>query len=143
MVTELCVGGELFNKIIKKGRFEEREVADYIFQILKGVAYCHSQGIVHRDLKPENIMFDKQQGNILKLIDFGTACTYDREKQKIRGIKGTSYYLAPEVVVQGEYDERCDIWSIGVIMYILLYGEPPFVGDTNQEIMANIRNGIY
>ena len=95
--------------------------------MLKGIAYCHSHGIVHRDLKPENILIDKEQDNILKLIDFGTASKYKKESEKMKGLKGTSYYVAPEVI-GGDYDERCDVWSLGIIMYILLSGVPPFDG---------------
>ena len=93
--------------------------------MLKGIAYCHSQGIVHRDLKPENILIDREQDNILKLIDFGTASKYNKKSEKMKGLKGTSYYVAPEVI-GADYDERCDVWSLGIIMYIMLSGVPPF-----------------
>ena len=76
LVMEMCIGGELFDEIIKHGTLSEQTAATYIHQILKGIAYCHSQGIVHRDLKPENILIDREQNNILKIIDFGTASKF-------------------------------------------------------------------
>ena len=142
LVTELCMGGELFDEIISHGHLSEKESANIVLQMLKGIAYCHSQGIVHRDLKPENILIDKEQDNILKLIDFGTASKYNKKKGLMKGLKGTSYYLAPEVITK-EYDERCDVWSLGVIMYILLSGVPPFNGEDDYEIMEKVKVGKY
>lgn len=78
LVTEFCAGGELFDEIISHGHLSEKESARMVHQMLKGIAYCHSQGIVHRDLKPENILIDKEQDNILKIIDFGTASKYNK-----------------------------------------------------------------
>ena len=81
LVTELCKGGELFDEIINKVQFSEKEAATIIQQILQAVAYCHSLGIVHRDLKPENVLIDKELNNTLKLIDFGTSVQYDKKKE--------------------------------------------------------------
>jgi len=83
LVTELCRGGELFDEIVNKVHFSEKEAATIILQILQAVSYCHSLGIVHRDLKPENVLIDKEMNNILKIIDFGTSIEYDRTKEKL------------------------------------------------------------
>lgn len=128
LVTEYCFGGELFDEILKIGCFSEKNAATIIEQVLLAVSYCHQIGVVHRDLKPENILIDKEQNNILKVIDFGTAVIYNKNTDLLEGVKGTSYYIAPEVL-QSKYDERCDVWSIGVMLYILLSGYPPFDGE--------------
>lgn len=96
------------------------------------MAYCHELGIVHRDLKPENVLIDKELNNTLKIIDFGTSTMYEKGTT-LKTTHGTSYYIAPEVLVK-KYDERCDVWSVGVILYILLSGKPPFDGDNDEEI---------
>lgn len=88
-------------------------------------------------MKPENVLIDKEQDNILKIIDFGTSVEYDKNREKLKTVHGTSYYIAPEVLKM-QYDERCDVWSIGVIMYILLSGKPPFDGATDKEITAKV-----
>ena len=105
---------------------------------MRAVSYCHSLGIVHRDLKPENILIDKEQNNILKLIDFGTSVTYERG-QKLQGVHGTVYYIAPEVIAEQQYDERCDVWSVGVMLYILLSGRPPFDGASDSKIIESVK----
>lgn len=109
------------------------------------VAYCHSQGVVHRDLKPENILLEFSQNDkenfTIKLIDFGTSRTF-KPGQKLSEKTGTPYYIAPEVLKK-RYDEKCDIWSCGVIMFILLTGEPPFNGNDDKEIIKSVEVGIY
>lgn len=131
LVTELCKGGELFDEILNKGYFSEKEAALIIQQILQAVSYCHNLKIVHRDLKPENVLIDKEQGNCIKIIDFGTSIKHN--DQVLTNTHGTSYYIAPEVLLK-KYNEKCDVWSIGVILYILLSGKPPFDGNTDNEI---------
>ena len=96
------------------------------------MVYCHDLGIVHRDLKPENVLIDKELNNTLKIIDFGTSIIVDKGTT-LKTTHGTSYYIAPEVLNK-KYDEKCDVWSIGVILYILLSGKPPFDGDNDGEI---------
>lgn len=142
LVTEYCKGGELFEEIVDKVTFSEQDAANIVQQVLKGIAYCHGLGIVHRDLKPENVLIDKEQDNILKIIDFGTSVEYDKTREKLKTVHGTSYYIAPEVLKM-QYDERCDVWSIGVIMYILLSGKPPFDGATDKEITSKVSAGSY
>jgi|Transcript_12858 calcium-dependent protein kinase len=111
-------------------------------QILSCVSYLHSKGIIHRDLKPENILLeDKNDILNIKLIDFGTAIR-NEARGKIKGAIGTAYYIAPEVIC-GAYDEKCDLWSCGVIMYVLLSGTAPFEGQTDSEIIDNVKNGEY
>ena len=142
LVTEECKGGELFDQIAEKAQFSEKEAATIIQQILQALAYCHDLGIVHRDLKPENALIDKEMNNTLKIIDFGTAIKFDKEKELLKTPHGTSYYIAPEVIAKS-YNEKCDVWSIGVMLYILLSGLPPFNGREDEEIMENVKIGKY
>jgi calcium-dependent protein kinase len=97
---------------------------------------------VHRDLKPENVLIDKELNNTLKIIDFGTSVQYDKSREKLQTTHGTSYYIAPEVLNKN-YDERCDVWSVGVILYILLSGKAPFDGDDDHEITEQVKIGNY
>lgn len=96
----------------------------------------HKRKVVHRDLKPENILID-HESNTLKIADFGSA-VFNNLNKKLTDLVGTPYYMAPEVL-QGSYDEKCDVWSCGVILYILLCGSPPFNGSNEKEIMEKIR----
>ena len=96
--------------------------------------------ICHRDLKPENILIDSE--NRVKIIDFGTAKKIKAEGG-IQGMRGTPYYMAPEVVEKLNYNEKCDVWSIGIIMYVLLTGFPPFNGKDDEEIFKKIRIGNF
>ena len=143
IVSELCKGGELFDKITEKGFFKEAEACPIMLQLVSAICYSHMNHIVHRDLKPENIMLDlvKESSPIIKLIDWGGARYFSKNK-KMTTIKGTPYYIAPEVINE-VYDEKCDIWSIGVIFYVLLCGYPPFNGDTDVEIMQNVQRGKF
>lgn len=156
MVTEyvpnrcrLCTGGELFDKIIQKGFFSEEEARTVFNQIMLALNYCHSQNVAHRDLKPENfLLLDDSPGWPLKLIDFGLSFVYNTGKSTSKGmgtLVGTvidflrqSYYMAPEVM-QGRYDQTCDIWSAGVILYILVSSVPPFNGETDEDILEKVK----
>ena len=147
IITELCSKGELFNEIINYGPFSEKYTAYVMYQILSAINYCHQMHIIHRDLKPENILIvDRNKDNnenfpIIKICDFGTSKMVEKgdiQKQKI----GSLYYIAPEVL-RKHYNEKCDIWSCGVIMYILLSNIPPFGGNTDQEIYEKIKIGKY
>ena len=97
---------------------------------------------MHRDLKPENVLIDKELNNTLKIIDFGTSTIYDKNNGPLKTTHGTSYYIAPEVLNK-KYDDRCDVWSVGVILYILLSGKPPFDGDNDEEITEQVKIGTY
>ena len=137
IVMELCKGKEVFQKIASEGKIEEKKVARVIFKVLNAIAYCHSKGITHRDIKPENILFQTDEPySDIKIIDFGLSRKYSSD-QKMHTILGTPYYIAPEVL-KGNYDEKCDIWSIGALTYIMLSGEPPFKGKSNNEIFIKI-----
>ena len=144
IITEYCPDGELFNEIIKVGKFDEGQSAFIMNQIFKAITYCHSQNIIHRDLKPENIMItDRERNGCLqvKIIDFGTAKISEKGQSENRYV-GSSYYMAPEVMKR-KYNEKCDLWSCGVIMYILLSGRPPFDGNDDDEILQNVKIGEY
>lgn len=153
LVFELCKGGELFGAIIEKGHFHEAEARSVFNNILKALHHCHKNGVCHRDLKPENFLLaEKNDISSVKMIDFGLSAFFKSNKsylknnrnskenfrhsliqktinsqmiKKFSTLAGTSYYIAPEVI-KGRYDELCDIWSAGVILYVLLVGYPPF-----------------
>ena len=144
IMMEICEGGELFEAISQQGSFSEGDCANIMKSLLSAVNYLHGKNIVHRDLKPENIMLTKNLSKMknkkyeIKLIDFGTAKQFEPH-QKLNKFIGTSYYIAPEVLKEN-YNEKCDIWSCGVILYILLCGYPPFNGNSNVDIYHNIQN---
>ncbi|EOY23077.1 Phosphoenolpyruvate carboxylase-related kinase 1 isoform 3 [Theobroma cacao] len=125
LVMELCAGGELFHRLEKYGRFSEAEARVLFRHLMQVVLYCHEIGVVHRDLKPENILLaTKASSSPIKLADFGLA-TYIEPGQCLHGTVGSPFYIAPEVLVGG-YNQAADVWSAGVILYILLSGTPPF-----------------
>ena len=144
IVTELCSGGELFQEIIEKGPFNEKYCAYVMYQIFSAINYCHKMHILHRDLKPENILIAKRDKNdfpLVKICDFGTSKMFEKGTVQ-RKLVGSSYYIAPEVLKK-HYDEKCDIWSCGVILYILLSARPPFGGESDSEIMEKVSKGKY
>ena len=140
IIMEYYPGGELFEKIKEREFFNEKEAAIILKSILQAIGYCHSQGIVHRDLKSENILLQGDDLSQLKIIDFGTSIRKRKKKEKIKGCCGSIYYMAPEVLLDN-YNEKCDIWSIGVIGYILFTGKPPFNGGSEKEIANKIIKG--
>jgi len=141
VISELCKGGDLFDLILKKGVFKEPETAQVILQILQILAFLHEQNLVHRDIKPENILIDQEQDNTLKLIDMSTTVVV-KKKEELKDIEGTSYYMAPEVINK-KYTSQCDLWSVGVLMFTMLSGKPPFDGNSDKEIMENVKLGEY
>ena len=144
LIMEECYGGELFDRILKRIEnnlmYTEKEACEIIRQVMGAIEYCHNKGIVHRDLKPENLLYLKEgpeENNPLKIIDFGLS--QDLNIKKILSSKvGTAYYVSPEIL-QGKYSEKCDVWSAGVILYVLLSGEPPFNGPSDGVIYSKIR----
>ena len=138
IIMEYLEGGELFDILNKKKSFSEKESAEILKNILEGLSYLHSKNIAHRDLKPENILFTKN--GILKIVDFGSSTVIKCKKKNKQ--YGTPYYVAPEVL-RGSYDTKCDIWSCGVILYSLLSGFPPFNGDSEREILKNVKRGKF
>ena len=137
IVMEECGGGELFDKIIAKGHYAERDAAILVRQMLRVVAECHLNGVIHRDLKPENFLFvDDTEESPIKAIDFGLS-EFFRPGTKFTDVVGSAYYVAPEVLKR-KYGPIADVWSIGVIMYILLSGQPPFWGPTESGIFNEI-----
>ncbi|KAL1562198.1 Cyclin-dependent kinase 4 [Salvia divinorum] len=138
IIMELCEGGELLDRILSKGgRYTEDEAKLIIVQILSVVAFCHIQGVVHRDLKPENFLFTSRSEDAdMKLIDFGLS-DFIRTDERLNDIVGSAYYVAPEVLHRS-YSVEADIWSIGVITYILLCGSRPFWARTESGIFRSV-----
>ena len=142
LVMELVTGGELFDRIVEKGSYTEKDASDLIRQILEAVDYMHEQGVVHRDLKPENLLFySPDDDSKIMISDFGLS------KMEDSGIMatacGTPGYVAPEVLAQKPYGKAVDIWSIGVISYILLCGYPPFYDENDANLFAQILKGEF
>ena len=154
IVTELCRGNNLYMRLKKlKGKMKEEHAKIIILKILHAINYCHSNGVVHRDLKPENIVFESPKNNNdydeyndeeennnndfnIKICDFGLSA-FKNSTDKLHTILGTPYYMAPEVL-KGDYNEKCDIWSIGAITYYLITGTEPFKGNTSNQIFSRI-----
>jgi calcium-dependent protein kinase len=144
LIMELCTGGELFDRIVdnteKEIQFTEKQAAEIFKQMMSAINYCHKNGIVHRDLKPENLLYlTKDENSPIKVIDFGMSKRFD-SKHFMSEKVGTAYYISPEVL-QGKYDEKCDIWSAGVILYIIICGYPCFNGEDDDEIFEAIKKG--
>ena len=139
IVMELCEGNDSYQQIVKKEKCDEKKVVSLIAKVLLGIAHCHSRGVTHRDLKPENILYESNSPDAeIKIIDFGLSRKYSKDV-KLHSVLGTPYYVAPEVL-KGSYDQKCDIWSIGAMTYLLLCGKPPFNGSTDKEIFNSILN---
>ncbi|CAO1944689.1 unnamed protein product [Urochloa humidicola] len=140
LVMELCAGGELFDRIIAKGKYTERAAASLLRTIVEIVHTCHSLGVIHRDLKPENfLLLSKDENAPLKATDFGLSVFF-KQGEVFKDIVGSAYYIAPEVLKRS-YGPEADIWSIGVILYILLCGVPPFWAESEHGIFNAILRG--
>jgi len=143
MVMDLLTGGELFDRIVSKGSYSEKEAADVVTIVAEGLAYLHSSGIVHRDLKPENLIYERdEEGALLKITDFGLA-KYRAQDRALSTACGTPGYVAPEVLEGKQYGKEVDLWSLGVILYILLCGFPPFYDESTAGLYRQIKNGQY
>ncbi|KAL1803099.1 hypothetical protein ACET3Z_031746 [Daucus carota] len=140
LVMELCAGGELFDRIIAKGHYTERAAASLLRTIVQIIRSCHQLGVIHRDLKPENFLLLNDDENApLKATDFGLSVFY-KQGDQFKDIVGSAYYIAPEVLKR-KYGPEVDIWSIGVMLYILLCGVPPFWAESEHEIFNEILRG--
>ncbi|KAB5564559.1 hypothetical protein DKX38_004613 [Salix brachista] len=140
LIMELCEGGELFDRIIAKGHYSERAAANLCRQIVTVVHNCHTMGVIHRDLKPENFLFlSTHEDSPLKATDFGLSVFF-KPGDVFKDLVGSAYYVAPEVL-RRNYGAEVDIWSAGVILYVLLSGVPPFWGDTEQVIFDSVLRG--
>ena len=146
IVTEYCSGGELFDRIEQNGRLTEAEVIIYMKDMVSAVSHLHKLGICHRDLKPQNFVFENSKVDAkLKLIDFGLAQKFIHKKASQAGMNtfaGTAHFIAPEVI-KATYDLKCDMWSLGIIMDLMLTGDYPFTGRIIEEIYSNILNQEY
>ena len=144
IITEYISGGELYEAISKCNKFNESKAAYIMRQILSALNYLHSFGIVHRDIKPENMLVEQSSDKDLiniKLIDFGT-CNYVTEKKNLTLKVGSPYYIAPEVLKKN-YNKKCDIWSAGIILYVMLLGKLPFHGKNTEDLFNNIKKGEF
>lgn len=137
IISELCTGGELFSKLKSLGNFDEKSTKVIMKQVLSAVFYCHSKNIIHRDLKPQNILIEDLDELWVKIIDFGTCEIFNKHLPP--ECTGTLFYMAPEIVNMEKYNEKCDLWSCGVIMYYLLSGQLPFKGINEKEVVENIK----
>ena len=143
IVMEYIPGDNLFKVLTEKlsHKLTERQISQIMTCLLKAVLFLHHNGIIHRDLKPENIVFsDTRNYKSLKLIDFGLSIQQNAKKEKRR--VGTPYYMAPEMIF-GNFVKASDIWSIGVIMYIMVTGKQPFWGKNKDEVLNKVKNGRY
>ena len=146
MVLENCAGGEMFDRIVEKEKYSEHEARVAFFQIITALDYCHGKGVVHRDLKPENLLYsDGTEDAALKIADFGLARLFSDEKhmEMMTTMCGTPGYVAPEILKGLKYDSSVDIWSAGVILYILLCGYPPFYEQNNAALFRQIKSGSF
>ena len=159
LILELCKGGELDDRIIKKieqdNLFSEKEAVKIFKKIIQAIAYLHSNGICHRNLKPDNILFlSEENDSDLKLINFNLSTIFSygkykndknlelkeekENKTRMNKLLGNAYFISPEMI-NGNYNEKCDIWSAGIILYFLLSGEPPFNGMNDEEIFSKVK----
>ena len=143
MVLELSSGGELFDRIVEMEKYSEKEACHAFAQMTEAVGHCHKLGIVHRDLKPENLLYAGPIPDMtLKLADFGLAQIVTPMKHLTTAC-GTPGYVAPEILMGEAYDKEVDMWSLGVILYILLCGFPPFYEEHTPELFKIIKKGEY
>jgi calcium-dependent protein kinase len=149
MFAEYCSGGELFEKLVKHGKFPEDHCKRIMRQMVSAVCYLHGQNICHRDLKPENFLLARPVQDVgeahVKLIDFGTARTFGPGTKPMTTKICSLHYVAPEILSRKEvnYNEKCDVWSLGVLLYLVLSGMTPFYGDTEMQILKMVKKARY
>lgn len=143
LITEQMRGGELFDRIVQKSYYNEKEARDVCMILFESIGHCHSQNIAHRDLKPENLLLaDEENDSNIKIADFGFAKKV-YTPNSLTTQCGTPGYVAPEILEGVAYDTKSDMWSLGVIVYILLGGYPPFIEQNQRELFRKIRKGQY
>merc|ERR1719203_1332496 len=133
-------GGELFDRVTELKMFREEDACEATHQMLLAINYLHSHNVVHRDLKLENFLYEKKDSDFLKLIDFGFSKIWEKNT-KMELSCGTLSYVAPEVLGKS-YTSQCDLWSLGVVVFILLAGYMPFDGSDSHQIVL-IKSGLY
>jgi len=147
LVMELVTGGELFDRIVEREQYSEANAKEVMRQLLVAIQYFHSQGVVHRDLKPENLLLENERDDTnIKVTDFGLSRIFVERvdaQEMMRTACGTPGYVAPEVLFCKGYDREVDMWSAGVILYILLCGYPPFYSDNEPELFESIMKADY
>lgn len=147
LIMEECKGGELFDRLAKRSKernlFSEEVACEIFKKIMTAINYCHSHGVCHRDIKPENILFsDTDDLSSIKVVDFGLSRVFTVEDKIMTSIVGTTYYMSPEVI-NGNYNEKCDIWSAGCLLYIMLCGRPPFYAKNDSDLIRKINSKAY
>lgn len=144
LVMELVRGKELFDKIVERGMYSEKDAALIIKQVVSAVQYLHDNGIAHRDLKPENLLSSGDgEDEIIKIADFGFSKSFAEDGEKLMTSCGSPGYVAPEILTAESYDKSVDMWSVGVIVYILLSGYPPFYADSAPTLFKKIMDVKY
>ncbi|KAI8146191.1 kinase-like domain-containing protein [Fennellomyces sp. T-0311] len=144
IVTDLASGGELFQQLLKKGSYTEKDASNLVRQMLEGLSYLHDNDIVHRDIKPENLLFDTADENAkLMITDFGLSKILKNHDDILMTACGTPGYVAPEVLLQTGHGKPVDLWSVGVITFTLLSGYTPFWGEDQATLFESIMSGKY
>jgi len=145
LVMELVKGKELFDKIVERGMYSERDASNIIYQVVSAVEYLHENGIAHRDLKPENLLSaGEEEDEVVKIADFGFSKSFaGDDAEKLMTSCGSPGYVAPEILTAESYDKSVDMWSVGVIIYILLSGYPPFYADSAPALFKKIMDVKY
>lgn len=142
LVLELVTGGELFDQIVARGEYSEQDASNIVRQIISAVAHLHANGIAHRDLKPQNLLCAGANGDDIRMADFGLSKMFDQGEYLVTCC-GSPEYVAPEVLECKPYDKACDLWSVGVITYVLLTGCFPFWDKNNAVLYEKIRRVEY
>lgn len=142
LILELVTGGELFDQIVARGEYSERDASNIVRQIISAVNHLHANGIAHRDLKPQNLLCAGQDGDDIRMADFGLSKMFDQGEYLVTCC-GSPEYVAPEVLECKPYDKGCDMWSVGVITYVLLTGCFPFWDKNNAVLYEKIRRVEY
>ncbi|CAL8076091.1 unnamed protein product [Calicophoron daubneyi] len=143
LVFEYMAGGELFDYLVNTSVYSEATASEYLHYLLDAVSYCHQRNVIHRDLKPENLLLVNRSPNtMIKVADFGSAIQLQKDQAARFGIAGSYPYMAPEIVREEPYGKAVDMWSCGVILYILLSGFAPFWNDDHDRLIEQVKAGV-